>query len=369
MHTPHFTLYAWRISWYSAKVRSYLQHKGIRFTEKKPSLLMFKRTIPQHCGDAAVPVLVTPEGQWLQDSTLIIEAMEQRYPKAPALPATPVQRCFALLVELWADEFWHPTAEHYRFSFHENFPLWRDELSTLLPGFPRFMRHAVVNHFHQFMLEVTRQVGVVPNTHGLVERWSERQLDALDAHFAAMPYLLGSRASLADFALMGPINGHLALDPYPLRQLIDRRQHLRGWIARMSATGQSAGAFLPDDQLPASLDPMLASLFGEMLPYLEQCTHAMRALEPMSATDPRYPRLGPAVDIPYGGASLRRVVVPYALWMLQRLQDQVAQSPEAQATQVKDWLAAHGAAGLLSLRFPRLRRVGLHVAPEVALGE
>jgi hypothetical protein len=36
-----FTLYTWRVSWYSAKVRSYLQDRGIAFNEVKPSLWLY----------------------------------------------------------------------------------------------------------------------------------------------------------------------------------------------------------------------------------------------------------------------------------------------------------------------------------------
>jgi glutathione S-transferase len=39
-----------------------------------------------------VPAVLSPEGDWLQDSSLIIEQLERRYPAAPVLPAGPVQR-------------------------------------------------------------------------------------------------------------------------------------------------------------------------------------------------------------------------------------------------------------------------------------
>lgn len=364
MNQP-FTLYGWRISWYSAKIRSYLQHKGIVHVERKPGIYTFKRTIPRRCGgDAAVPVVVTPEGEWLQDSSCIIEQLEQRFATLPALPATPVQRMFSMLVEIWADEFWHAPAEHYRFSFPENYPVWRDELGTLLPGFPRFVRHAVAGHFHQFMLDVTRDVGVLPETIPLIERWTATQLDAMEHHLASMPYLLGTRATLADYAMMGPINGHLAWDPRPAAEVIACRPRLRAWIERMSAPPAQAGQLLHGDAIPATLAPMLASLCTELLPYLEQCAQALVCMTPRSRRDPRYPRFGPPVQIPYGDGSLSRITVPYVLWMVQRLQDQFKLLPESGRATVRTWLDDHGGARLLTLRFPRLRRAGLHVAAD-----
>ena len=368
MQSQHFIFYAWRLSWYSGKVRSYLQHKGIPFIEKKPSLLTFKKTIPQHCGgDGAIPVLVSPEGEWLQDSTMIIERLENRFPDDPINPSTPIQCFFSMLVEIWADEYWHPTAEHYRFSFPENFPVWRNELSTLLPGFPRFLQHAVVKHFYKFMLIVTRQVGVEPEKYALIEQWSQTQLDALDKHFESMPYLLGTRASLADFSLMGPINGHLAWDPYSFKKLIEPRKYLHEWIMRMSNKRSIGGDFLGEDQLPDSLQTMLRSLFSDLLPYLEKCAELVDSLPRESATDTRYARLGPYVTIPFGDGELRRVVVPYTLWMVQRVLDYFKNLPEGDAQMVRTWLQRNGGEGLLALQFPRVRRIGLHIAPEINL--
>lgn len=366
MPDDHFTLFAWRISWYSAKVRSYLQVKGIPFSEKKPSLLTFKHTIPKYCGgDAVVPVVVTPEGEWLQDSSLIIEQLERRFPAVPVLPASPVQRMLSLLIEIWADEFWHPTAEHYRFSFPENFPIWRDELSTLLPGFPQFMQHKLVNHFYHYMLSITGEMGVLPESLKLIERWSETQLDTLDQHFSRMPFLLGTRPSLADFSLMGPINGHLNRDPRSVTVLIEPRPHLKAWLERMSKPLSDTGEFLADDQLPNDLQPLLSSLFRELLPYLQQCVASLQTLGQQSSTDPRYQRLGLQVEIPYGEGNLKRVVVPYTLWMLQRLLDAFGQMSSTDAASVRSWLGQNGGEQLLELRFPRVRRVGLHIAPEV----
>jgi glutathione S-transferase len=130
----HFTLYAWRVSWYAAKVRSYLQVKGIPFNEQKPSLLTFKHSIPKHCGgDAVVPAVVPPEGDWLQDSSLIIEQLERRYPAARVLPAGPVQGMFSLL-----DEFARlpaADAEHVRNWLKQN-----DAGQLLELQFPRARR-------------------------------------------------------------------------------------------------------------------------------------------------------------------------------------------------------------------------------------
>src|SRR3546814_7120911 len=100
------------------------------------------RRIPAKTGAMVMPVVVTPEGEWLQDTTHIVDVLEQRFPDAPVLPATPRQRIVAELLEMWADEWWIPAAMHYRWSFPANSLLFEaDAGNALLPGFPRFAKN------------------------------------------------------------------------------------------------------------------------------------------------------------------------------------------------------------------------------------
>jgi glutathione S-transferase len=71
---------------YSARVRSYLVKKRIAYVERVPTLWTYNVTIARHFGDAAVPVLITPEGEWIADSEIILDRLEARPPQAPILP-------------------------------------------------------------------------------------------------------------------------------------------------------------------------------------------------------------------------------------------------------------------------------------------
>ncbi len=86
---------------------------------------------------AAIPVVITPDGEWLQDSSVIIDELEKRFPEKPALPETPVLHFAAYLFELWGDEFWLPLAMHGRWSHAENLPFYAAEIgSNLLASAP-----------------------------------------------------------------------------------------------------------------------------------------------------------------------------------------------------------------------------------------
>ena len=67
-----------------------------------------------------IPTLITPDDTVVQDSTEIIDLLEQRFPQSPVHPATPWQRIVACLLELCGDEWLIMTAIHYRWTKPEN---------------------------------------------------------------------------------------------------------------------------------------------------------------------------------------------------------------------------------------------------------
>jgi glutathione S-transferase len=355
-------LYSMQLSWYSAKVRPYLRFKGIPFSERTPTAWEYYVEIPRHCGHAVVPIVITPDGEWLQDSSVIIERLEQRYPERPVVPSTPRQRFAAYLLELWADEFWLPAGVHARWSFPENYPKWRDELSSAFaPGFPALIQRSLPLVLKRFMQQVNRRLGATPEQVPQIERWMAQQLDHLDCHFATMPHLFGTRPSLADFSLAGPICGHLRYDEAAKRRLLQPRPHLLEWSERMaSAERRPGGEFLRDDFIPDTIRPMLDSVFGEMVPFLQATIEQVRSMKHRHGT--HLPRFSGWVRFPLAGQTFSRQGIPYTLWMAQRVQGVLADLPPSQAEDVRRWVKSLGGDGFLQLHIPRLSRVGVHAA-------
>jgi glutathione S-transferase len=184
-------------------VRSYLRYKGIPTERVRPLRLYV--SLRRRTGVVAIPVVRTPEGDWLQDSSEIIDRLETRHPAPSILPATPVQRLAAYLFELWGDEFWLPTGLITRWChLDENWAfLEQDVADNLLSGWPRWLQKQAAAKVAHHMSRYLPNAGVVPVQHALLKCWTERQLDALDAHFAVHPFLFGTRPSLGDFGLMG----------------------------------------------------------------------------------------------------------------------------------------------------------------------
>ncbi|HSW12059.1 MAG TPA: glutathione S-transferase family protein [Solimonas sp.] len=364
MNKP-YVMHGWHLSFFSGKTRAYLRYKGVPFVDHEVDALTLMWKIPRKTGAAVMPVVVTPEGEWLQDTKDIAEAIERRFPQAPVLPSTPRQRIAAMLIEAWADEWWIPVAMHYRWVYPENYALFEaDGGNALLPGFPRVVKNRLVAYAANKMRSYLPAVGIVPEQYAVMERWTENMLDVLDRHFQHMPFLFGTRPSVADFGLIGPMYGHLARDPWPKRELVEPRPHLKRWVERMNAPQPCSGEFLADDAIPDTLQPVFDALFGEFYPMVSGIRdEVLKALPSLPPERRRLPRaLGP-IEFPMGQGRYRRDAMPYTLWMMQRVFDSYRALDAAGRAAVDAWAATQGAPEAMRLDIgPRLKRVGLHVA-------
>lgn len=362
-----FVLHGWHLSYFAGKTRAYLRYKGIPFVDHEVDALTLMWKIPRKTGATVMPVVVTPQGEWLQDTKHIVEVLEQRYPQSTVTPSTPRQRIAAMLLEAWADEWWIPLAMQYRWIYPENYALFEhDAGNALLPGFPRFMKKRIVAYVAKTLRGYLPSVGVVPEQYAVQERWTENMLDALERHFAVHPFLFGDKPSIADFGLMGPMYGHLSRDPYPKRVLIEPRPQLKAWVERMNSTRAGGGEFLPNDEIPATLNPLLDAVFREFYPMVggirDEVQKFLPKLKPGST---RLPRALGTIEFPMGPGRYRRAAMPYTLWMMQRVLDAYRSLDARGRAAVEMWTREHGAPEAMQFDCGvRLRRTGLRVAVE-----
>lgn len=362
-----FTMFGWHLSYFAGKLRCYLEYKRIPFEDKPVSLFVLAVLGRMKTGVVVMPTLRLPEGDWMQDTSVIIDYLEKRFPDYPIIPTTPVQRFTAYLLEAWGDEWWIPIAMHTRWTYPENFALFeRDAGSALLPHFPRFMQNKVAGMIANKLRGMCLRVGIRPEQFKIMDAWTENMLDLLEAHFAQHAYLLGERPTLADFGLVGTMYGHLGRDPWPARELIAPRPHLRTWIDRMAAPPphNPAAALLPDDALAPTLMPILEAICAEFLPMLEGTAVLVRQLQVNWPADKPLPRGLRDVEFNMGPKKFKRNALPYMLWMAQRVRDVVSAMPPAEQEKIQALLASIGGERLLSFAMPRLRRHGVRVVFE-----
>jgi glutathione S-transferase len=290
-----------------------------------------------------IPVIVTPEGDTVQDTSDILDTLERCYPEPPLYPATPVQRIASYLIELYADEFLVLPALHYRWSFPESATKARADF-TAANGAPES-----ATPFADMISGAIGMIGVLPATIGAIEAHTGDLLDALSALFAAQPYILGDRPSLADCALMGPLYAHFYMDAVPGRLLRERAPAVCHWIERMNHPDpESLGAWRADDALAPALSPLLALIGRDAVPLILATARAFEAWADENPTADRLPRVIGMHESALRGVRFQRWTTPYTLWMVQRPRDGYDALPPAARGKVDRALAGTGCEAALA---------------------
>ena len=140
-------VYGVSVSYFTGKLETYLRYKGIDYTLRSP-FARAKEILPE-AGAIQVPMVRWHDGRWMSDSTPIIAHLESEFPAFPIMPADPVARFVALLIEDYADEWLWRAAMHYRWSHeHDRALLSRilvDELTAHVRA-PRFVKLKRIAH-------------------------------------------------------------------------------------------------------------------------------------------------------------------------------------------------------------------------------
>ncbi len=322
-----YKLYGAEFSLYSGKARAYLRKKNIPFEEINSSLKVYRNFIIPRTGVKYIPVVQTPDDQVYQDTTVIIDALEQQFPDYPVYPETPAQRLVSLLLELYGDEWLLIYAMHYRWNYPDtNYRFIIGEFGRmLLPGWPgpvqRWMGKKVGSRFAGFV----PLLGISKDNQAAVEQSYTRLLADLNNHFQQHDYLLGSCPCIGDFGFIGPFYAHLYRDPYPGEMMRKTAPAVVAWVERMVSNEPAEGSFLDDDAIPESLLPVLNHMAAEQLPVLQDTAERLSAWRNDDTSrqqpDSTVPRQIGRHQFSMEGVIGERMVLPYGLWMWQRSLD------------------------------------------------
>lgn len=345
--------YGWPVSYYSGKTRAYLHYKGIPFDDIAPSFRLMQGELKRRVGYTVMPVVVTPDDETLQDSSEIIDWFEAKYPEPSVYPDTPVQRILALLFELYGDEWLLLPAMHYRWNFPaENSEFLHREMGqAAFPKLPGFIQKKLASKITGRLAGYVKALGITENSIPAIEAWTATLCDQLDAHFAAHDYLFGGRPSIGDYGMIGPFWAHLGRDPWPKANLVGKRPHLAAWVQRMVTPPGEYGDWLPDDEIPATLWPIMQRFVKDYWPVLQSTASAVQQ---RLQTNPEQalPRgLGKA-EFKLADITEQRVVQPFAIWMAQRPIDAYQQVPASQQAGADQRLAEMGLLEPLQTRLP-----------------
>lgn len=321
MQNPTYRLYGAAISYYTGKVRAYLRWKDLPFEEIHADANTYRQVILPRVGFPVIPVVVTPDDATLQDTTCIIEALEARHPEPSISPSTPRQQLASLLLELYGDEWLLIPAMHYRWHHNRDFAIRAfGELNA--PDASPEEQLAIGNKRAGPFAQSAIMLGGEPSMHAAIESSYEAFLGEMDEHFGQHPYLLGTRPCLGDFGLIGPLYAHLYRDPASGDLMRRLAPNVVKWVERMQRPpSPRSGDFLPGDEIPDTLLPVLRRMMREQLPDLQTTVHSLEQWISQHPGEQEVPRSVGMQPFQLEGSQGMRIAKPYSLWMLQRVRD------------------------------------------------
>ena len=350
--------YGWECSPYSSKTRSYFRYKQIPFDDIHPNAIQIKFIMEKRVGFTIMPVVLDPQGNTLQDSSEIIDAVEKAHPERPIFPDSPKQGLVSYLFELFADEWMPIIAMHTRWRNPINKAFAFEEFGhCALPFLPRALTTPFGKKIGAKMNSYLPVLGITEKTAPEIDKWINELLTQLDAHFANHPFLLGTQPCLGDFALYGPIYAHVWRDPGS-RHLVEAHANVNAWRERMGQPQKINGSFLDNDEVPQTLWPVLQRIFKEQFPVLTKTAHKIQEFLDDNPQPKKFPRSLGKVDFQLGDATEERTLTTFPCWMLQRSLDYYGSLKETDKESVDAFLKEVGGteAMQISLKFRLARR-------------
>jgi glutathione S-transferase len=245
---------------YSVKVRSYFRYKAI------PHQWVLRNAASQaeyekYAGMPIIPLLVTPEGSGIQDSTPIIDAMERFYPEPSIHPDDTIANFVSALIEEFGDEWGNKWMFHYRWARDVDQISAAGRIARMRGPKASEQEHAAfAGQIRARMVDRVWFVGSNEVTAPQIETGFIDMLGLLDAHLATRPYLFGGRPAFGDFGLWGQIY-EMWTDPTAGAFIGGGASHVLDWVHRM-LWPKAEGKFEAWPTLAPTLMPILTKQVG-----------------------------------------------------------------------------------------------------------
>lgn len=333
-----YLLYKADISYFSGKIEAYLRYKQIPHDAIEVTMKIMNEVVYPQTGVRKIPIMKTPSGDWLFDSTPMIRWLENQHSYAPVVPPDPALAFVASLLEDYGDEWlwrpamwwrWMPVPSRRALGFRiASMAQWPRPLTELL---------SVVFGIRQrqewlFRDGVTRQNEQQVRDHYLHE------LDFLQSVLEKQPWILGQQPSVADYGFYGAMFRHFSNDPDPAEIMRRRAPAVYEWTARMWNADYRLLDTEQQWQWPEGNHwlPEFNRITNDYLPYLQKNAEAW------AAGKKRFNFTGQSIEFP------KTVTTQYRVWCLQKLQREYRALSIHDRTRVEQLFASDNLANILA---------------------
>ncbi|WBQ13140.1 glutathione S-transferase N-terminal domain-containing protein [Hyphomonadaceae bacterium BL14] len=282
-----YMIYGCDPSYYTRMVEAAMRYMRVphQALQKSPDV---RDRLEARAGTHLMPVVETPEGWVIHDSTYITQLLDMRFPGQTVIPRSPVQRILCRVLDDWIDEWFVRAALHLRWiddgAAHEAAGM----ISHDLAGAPK---DRSPNAEEQAMVDAVAGM-VLPwgrKAMGVMAAGAEHQdairgefarfVTALETHFRQMPALFGARLSLADLSLLGAMKAHFATDSLARDFVASHAPGLLTWSETSWDRQCGDEDWLANDAIPATLEPLFALMQDGYCHFLPANRKAVQAGE------------------------------------------------------------------------------------------
>lgn len=327
------TAYVADMSYFSGKMEAYLRYKELPYERRVVASKVMRDEVLPATGLMKVPVIQLANGDWLKDTTPMIDWFESHYPQPSVIPEDPVLRFLSKLVEDYADEWCWRAALYWRWVPKES----RKALMTrigeeVLGDFPVPTALAGWYYGRRQIATYLAGDGLTPETEPAIKQSYFDLLDNMSFLLRDQPFLLGSHPSLVDIGLFGPMYRHYFEDPTPRRVMQEQAPEVFAWVDRVWSARAS------DYQTPishsdfghAGWEYFLREIVESYWPFLVRNAEAWRGGQSR-------------VDHAARGVTYRRLrVTHYRVYCLEVLQREYANLPQSAREFVDEILSPYG---------------------------
>jgi glutathione S-transferase len=275
MQAP-YQLYGSPASPYSLKMRALLRYRRLAFIwcheQTQVQQALKQVNVP------VVPVLIDAEGRAYNDSTPMAFALEEAHTERSVVPEDPALAFLACLIEDFADEWGTKIMFWYRWAYPQDqalLGLWL--AADMQPASGKEQLDKTAEFYRTRQISRMAVVGCTPHNAPVLEASYHALLNCLESLLQTQRYLLGTRPSLADFALYGQLS-QLSSDPTPQAILRNAAPYTARWLVHLEDASGIEGSWAEHAAIMACAPfNALLSLIGTLyLPFLNANAQALQ---------------------------------------------------------------------------------------------
>jgi glutathione S-transferase len=266
MYRGSYTLIGQELSMFTRKLEAQLRYQEIPYQWQYKSQAN-SAEIDARAGTRFIPVLTTPDGWYISDTIALGPFLHDRFHETPVIPQTPAQRGACFVLEDFFNHWFPRHALHSRWCYPDNVTVTGERfgmnvlLGKSIDDKPSESEQAQIVDFGQVMLDsfgaaACEVQGAGPDKKKDIQGDLAKIVSILRAHFEQHDFLLGRRACLADFALVGPFKAHFLLDPEPRSWLGEDLVMMEDYVERVWSGALADSDWLAGDVLPETVMPL-----------------------------------------------------------------------------------------------------------------